>query len=804
MKAKALVLGLLMSLSLAGHAQFDFGGEATSSSPWKEFKLNPKTRIKLDFRNANADMVISLLSKVSGVTIVKDPALKTPLTITSPKPVSLDEAFQILSTVVSLAGYDLRKEGNLLVVRKKPDASANRGGRGGMAAIAEMMGGGGEQGAAGGAASRAQLKVYRIEHASANQVARVINEVFANQQAQNQPQFGFGGINFGGGGGRGGGNNQGGRQAAGRQQPTVRASSDDYSNTVIVNAPSREQEQVETLIKQIDKPSEQPQQSKVFKLVYAAAADIAPVVQNVLVSNAPRGRGGSGNQNIPFEQRFQAAARLGGTQAAFGTVVAEPRTNSIVVTATEQNMTIVEQVVKELDQEIQIQNSTFVFPLDNARADQTATLLNQAFSGRTTGTTGGGFGNNQNRFGGGGNPFNRGGGGGGFGGGGGGFGGGNPASATRVAPDPSANELDVNLADPTATAGPLATEVAVSQGFGFQIFGGGNQNRQAQPPARDAQGRVTNVQQLAGQVTVIADPNTNSLIVVATPENAEMVRQILGQLDRIPEQVMIETLIVEATLDSTTKLGVEWKFTQDSVAGTNATGSGGVNFGQQSAAVTGSGFRYTVAGANFEAFVNALKTDSKFEVLSTPRIFTSNNTQAEINISQSVPYVLSTREDANGNLTFNYAFQDVGIVLTVTPRITANGFVTMDVSQTANDLQGFTSFNAPIVNQRQAQTTVSVKDGETVILGGIIRTTVNSTVRKVPLLGDIPILGNLFRSTERTRAKTELLVFLTPHVVRSVEDATRERERNQSQLAPKTQKAIDNALGKGSTTGGKP
>ena len=192
--------------------------------------------------------------------------------------------------------------------------------------------------------------------------------------------------------------------------------------------------------------------------------------------------------------------------------------------------------------------------------------------------------------------------------------------------------------------------------------------------------------------------------------------------------------------------------------------------------------------------LNALQTDQRFEVLSTPRIFTANNSQAEINISQSIPYVLSQREDTNGNLTYNYSFQDVGIVLNVTPRITADGYVTMEVTQTANDLQGYTSFNAPIVNQRQAETTVSVKDGETIVLGGIIRNTVTSTVKKIPLLGDIPILGNLFKSKEKTDSKTELLVFLTPRIVRDPEQAKKLRLDSQNQLSPKSLKSLEKTI----------
>jgi general secretion pathway protein D len=783
MKTKTLLLCVAMALPLIAPAQFDLGGGETSV-PWKSFKLNPKTRVKLDFKNANPDMVVSFMSKATGVTIVKDPALKTPMTISTAKPVSLTDAFQVFSSVLDVHGYNLQKQNSILVIRKKPDKSAQPSFD--PAQMQAMMGAGG-----GDSGDRSELKVYVIKYANATQVARVVNDVYAQQGGGANPgiQFGGGrGGRFGGGGmvtfGAPGGGGGGGGGRGGRQAPSVRASADDYSNSVIVNAPSRQQNEVESLINQLDKQTTQPQQTKIYRLTYASATEIAPAVQNVLVSNAPQGRGGATTSNIPFEQRFQQAIRLGGSQAAFGTVVADARTNSLVVTATEENLKIIEQVIDQLDQQVQVQSGVIVIPLQNARADLTADVLNQALGGRT----GGGANrnnnnnnrgiNNNNRPN---NNNNR---------GGGGFSG--PA-------DP--NSMSLSLEDPNAIEGPLATTVDVAQGF--QIFGGGgfggNQNRnQQQQPARDSSGRVVNSQSLVGQVQVIADPTTNSLIVVGTPENTDLVNQIVSQIDKIPQQVMIETLIVEASLNASDKLGVEWRFSQDKAFGNPATGTGAVRFpATPTQGASGSGFTYTIAGQDFSMFINALKTDQRFQILSAPRIFTSNNTEAQINISQQVPYVLSQQTDTNGNIIFNYAFQDVGIVLTVTPRISANGTVTMDVVQTANDLQGFTSFNAPIVNQREADTTVSVQDGETIVLGGIMRTTVNSTVNKIPILGDIPILGNLFKSTSKEKEKTELLVFLTPHIVKNAEDAAKLRNDTTDKLSPAVKKSVEGALGKG-------
>src|SRR5581483_1234768 len=365
MVRKVLILCVLL-LPFALNAQFDFGsGSSGSSKPWEQFKL-PNKKIKLDFRNANVDMVISLFSKTSGISIVKDPSLTGPISLTSAGAISLGDAFQMLSTTLSLKNFDMTKEGNLLVIKARPQRGGAAGGRGNfnMSSLTpDMM----AQLFSGGGGGSSELRVYPIEYANASQVARVINDVFGNGQSNNGNPFQF---LFGnnGPGGNNQGRNFGGRFGGGLGNTSnVRASSDDYSNTVIVNAPARDQTQVADLIKQIDKNIEQPLHPRVFVLNYASAADLVPVVQNVLISNAPKGRGGAGNSNVPIEQRFQQMFRTGSAQAAFGTVVADARTNALVVTATDENLAVLEKVIAELDKEVTYHESTFVFPLVNAR-----------------------------------------------------------------------------------------------------------------------------------------------------------------------------------------------------------------------------------------------------------------------------------------------------------------------------------------------------------------------------------------------------------------------------------------------------
>jgi len=728
--------------------------------PWDSLKLDSKVRIKLSFRNANIDNVIALIQQASHVTIVKDPALVGPITVTTADKVGLSEAFHVFNSVLKLKGYELSRDRKILVITKikPPPPPPQPQPQIVMPQVPPAD------------PNATVVKFYPLQFANANQVARAINEVF--QSGPPNPQQQQFGMVFGG---------PGGQQRPPGQGPSVKASFEEFSNSVIVNAPAAQQVEVEALIKEIDKRQNEPQHTKTYKLVYATSTEIVSSVNNVLTSNLGKGKGAKQQDNNPFAFFFFG----GGQNQNQNLAVADARTNTITVTGTDDLLAIADKLILDLDQRMPFTGTTFVFKLVNARADTVANLLTAAFGQRQ------GSQNNNN-----GrqtitptnNNFNN-----------------NSTTAGRAG-SPSARKDDTNLPlsmqDPNAESGQLQTSVGVTQGI-FGFFDGGNGNGGRRQPSNgqtighDQDGRVIGVHDLTGQVTAIADPNTNSVIIVTQPDNVDLIKDVLDQLDKIPEQVMIQTVIVEATLDKSKQFGLEWKFAQNKAFGANgATGNLSQGFGLQNSQTPLNGFSYALTDGDLSAFFNMLQTDTKFQVLSTPRIFTSNNMEAQINISQSIPYVTSTFENSNGTTSFNYSFQDVGIVLTVTPHITSNGYVTMDVTQTANDLQSFTSFNAPIINQREAETTVSAKDGQTIILGGMIRSQISSTVNKVPLLGDIPILGNLFRSTNTDHQKTELLVFLTPRVVRDPAEAKKLKDESQGQVSPDLQKLMKDELKK--------
>jgi general secretion pathway protein D len=775
------------------------GSTASSDAPWKEFKLNPKDRVQIDFRNSNIDNIISFYEKHTGITIVRDPALTGGLTLTSARPVSLSDALQILST--TLKGYDMTKENNLLVIKARQQR--NNGGSG-FPAISFTPGDGNSD-----SAFEPHVHSYKIVYANASTLAATITNVFTPRTGGMNPfqRFGGGGggMQFQGGGGRfpgGAAGFPGGFQGmgGGRQSPGVTATSDDFSNTVIVNADDRDQADVARLIKSIDQPADELYETKVFKLKYAVSDDAVTLVQTVLTANAPRGRGGATTSQTSGPASFFNAIR--GTTPGSGSVTSDPHTNSLIVTATPENVKLIGTVIDGIDKPVQIATSAFVIPLKNAQSDTVQTLLQSAFGnkqgastqqnrnqtitpvkpGTTSGITGSGTT-------GGGRPA-----------GGGTPGADNLGGGQELLADTNPS-LPIALQDPDAASGPLQTNIAV-QGFGGGgLFGGqrqggggtsgGGANEVKPNVGIGPNGQVLPYRDLTGQVTIISDPATNQLVIVTSPENEAMLRNVVAQLDKIPEQVMIECVIAEAELDKSDQFGVEWKFASQNPYGLSSTiQQGSTNFGLQSSTTPLQGLTYSITGGNVSAYLNALQANTKFSVLSTPRVFTSNNVESDINISQSIPYVTNTTVNALGQNTYAYAFLDVGVVLTVIPHI-SNGYVKLEVTQTANDLEGYSSFNAPIVNQREADTIVSVKDGDSVILGGMIQNTVNATVNKIPILGDIPFLGALFSNTTHSRNRTELLIFMTPHIVHDPAEAKLLKDQGYNELSRVTKQGLD-------------
>jgi general secretion pathway protein D len=296
----------------------------------------------------------------------------------------------------------------------------------------------------------------------------------------------------------------------------------------------------------------------------------------------------------------------------------------------------------------------------------------------------------------------------------------------------------------------------------------------------------------AGAGIVQADPSSNSLIITA-PENVyNSLRAVIDKLDARRAQVFVEALIAEVTLDKAAEFGVQWQ-SPLSNANPNRAVVGGVNFGSGGSNIvnlaTGStlpatGFnlgllrRITVGGkeiAGLTALARVLESDVNANILSTPNLLTMDNEEAKIVIGKNVPFITGSYAQAaattGGSVSVN-PFQtierkDVGLTLKVKPQVAEGGTVKLQILQEVSSIQDTTNQAGIITNKRSIESTVLVDDGETIVLGGLIQDDVQDGVDKVPGLGDIPILGSLFKYEKRKHVKTNLMVFLRPVVLRS-------------------------------------
>jgi general secretion pathway protein D len=249
----------------------------------------------------------------------------------------------------------------------------------------------------------------------------------------------------------------------------------------------------------------------------------------------------------------------------------------------------------------------------------------------------------------------------------------------------------------------------------------------------------------------------------------DAIRQILGELDRFRPQVLVRVLICEVSLDKNMEYGVEWTYKQANrtVKNDKLTETLATNF-----AMGTGGFTYLLHADQYEANLRLFARDGKLRVLATPRILVLDNQEASITVGKLVPFIQSSRQTPEGSIINTIQYQDIGILLRVTPHINPDGLVTMvlhpevsEVASASESVQISDGVLAPTFNKNAADTSVAVRHSQTIVLGGLIREFDDNAVEKIPVLGDIPILGGLFSSTTQRKVRRELMMFITPHVV---------------------------------------
>ncbi|RRD57760.1 type II secretion system protein GspD [Comamonadaceae bacterium OH2545_COT-014] len=482
---------------------------------------------------------------------------------------------------------------------------------------------------------------------------------------------------------------------------------------------------------------------EVVPLKHAVASDLAPLVLRL----AESGSSGSAPPLAPLTpgQPVQVSAAASGS-AFPTTLIPEPRSNALIIRAANPaRLALVKTLIQQLDQPPATRSdggsgNIHVVYLKNADAAKLAVTLRAALAalpGQSGASSGG----------------------------------------AAAAPAPASTSRPSGGTASTASSGD-----SLSAG-----------------PSIDAAGN--NQPSTGGQIQ--ADPATNSLIISAPEPVYRELRAVIDKLDQRRAQVYIESLIAEVNMDRAADFGIQWQLfgkneNNFGIAGTNystnrATQNGlnstnifdiasaildystGGNIRSLSSAKPNTGFNLALGSRAFGILANFIQSTGTGNVLSTPTILTLDNEEAKIIVGQNVPFITGSYTNGNSGNTLNpfqtYDRQDVGLTLKVRPQINENGTIKMVIYQESSNLQGATD-GGFITRKRAIESSVLIEDGAIIALGGLLEDQYTDNTEKVPGLGDIPFLGNLFKSQNRMLRKTNLMIFLRPTIIRDSESAT--------------------------------
>jgi general secretion pathway protein D len=523
------------------------------------------------------------------------------------------------------------------------------------------------------------------------------------------------------------------------------------NNTLVITDYADNLRRLARIIAAVDAPASG--EVELIPLKNAIASDAAVVLQRLLDPSASGGAGGG--------------AAPGGDASLRTSVVAEPRTNSLMIRASSRaRVQQARQLIEKLDQPYARPGNIWVVPLKNADAVKLAATLRAIVAADTS------FASSTQQ---------------------GGAAGAGANTATSGAFQNQASTQSGQYGGGSSSSGGYGR----SGSSGGSGFGGGGSNAFSSSFA-------VNQQPTTGG-TIQADPTTNALIITASEPVYRNLRAVIDDLDARRAQVYIESMIVEVTATQASELGIQWQGLINS--GGNAIGFAGTNFGSGGkniinltgaiaainndstagiAAATqlvpdigGLNLGVVNKAIGLGALLRALGSNDSVNLLSTPNLITLENEEAKILIGQNIPITTGSyaQTGSSASVTPFQTFdrKDVGITLRVRPQITDGGLVKMQIYQESSSVVANTinATQGPTTNVRSIETNVLVDDGQIIVLGGLIEDSYGDGVQKVPLLGDIPYLGALFRYENKNRKKTNLLVFLRPYIMRTAQATDR-------------------------------
>ncbi len=578
---------------------------------------------------------------------------------------------------------------------------------------------------------------------------------------------------------------RGGGTVAGLAAP-VTVNVDERLNALVVSAGQADVKRIAELIKKLDTDQvAQVSEIRIFPLQHAYATQLATILSQTLnVKPAALTEQSANRQSLlQFITRSEEGRELVASALKEGILVTpDPRTNSLIVSAPVDYMDMLERLIRQLDTNIPQVAKIRVFNLRNADARQMSTLLTSVFRLQAVTTAASGINDRSVQY-----TLVR------------------PASLDSLAgqdtvegttailgsAEKNALTVTVDLRTNSLLVGGTDHYVALAAELINTLDGSPAQERKSEvyrlknSRAREIETALQNFlrrdtqllsaavgQQAMAQeildreVAIVAETNSNTLLLSASQRYFDQVKTLIEQLDMPQLQVLIQVLLAEVTLDASSQLGVEWNYSD--LNGTKVTT--GTDFGVSDDLNALGGFSTAVTGSDFNFLLRALESDGRLLVLSRPQILTADNQEATINIGQQVPLITDSRVTERGDSINSYEYRNVGVELTVTPRISPDGFVKMDVGprisqMSSSDVEISPGTKVPVINERSATTTVSVQSGQSIIIGGLISSVDDSRVKRMPFLGRIPVIGVLFRSSHKSEDRKELLIVLTPQVL---------------------------------------
>lgn len=665
-------------------------------------------KVSIDFRQANLDEVIKFFSGAMNLNFIVADSLKASksITIISPTPVTLDEAYRAFLSALEINGLTVVPMGNFLKI-----VEANK-------AITEPMTPY-EAGQRVPDEARMVTAIVPVENAKIDEITDILSN-FASPSAKIIP----------------------------------------YHSSLIITENGANLRRLQALVQRLDK-GEAVHNVYVYKVLYAEAAEVATKLKEVFEggqqSSAPRPAARqTAAQRRAATQSTASIPESGGSDSdvVISEIISDDRTNQLIIVTNQRSFERIREMIEILDVPTAVGGQIHVRFLEYASAEDLASTLSSLASGVQQSQR-------------------------------------NASSSAR---------------------GGARPQVAPAPSSGVASL-------------------------LSGDVQITAHKATNALVVVASPRDYLSLENVIGMLDKPRRQVYVEAVIMEIGLDVNRKLGIgfnaglgqdfEGLIPQQAIDDGLVSGTSGLVLGQSNyqgieQALGGAGGALGLLGPMvkipgtsislpaFALLLQATQTDNSVNILSTPAILTMDNEEAEIVVGERVPFLrgisaggsgltsllgglgglggldstgslggLGSLAGLAGGLISPIEYEDVGITLRIMPQVNESGYVRLEVDQEISDIKGAGGLGAgaPIRTRRNAKTTVLVKDQSTVVIGGLIRDVENDTIEKVPFLGDIPLIGLLFRNTSTLTTKQNLVLMLTPYIIESEDDLTKIYDR---------------------------